>query len=250
MLGRKPCQTNASRSGSWSRVSTPSSSNRQSSTPSATSLNSAKLVPLPSYVAPRGYANPGQIFIQGRLTGVSEHGSDALAWRLLEPPADETNLGTGAECRAYEHLVRGRGPWLLHPEVEQLLRGQRQVGRVRAEEQCRVPIPGVREDQRADLRHPQRADSVGETVGGAVILAALLGELLQQLQRRARHLLTEHLRDAPGDDVVGPVEVPSAALDRHEGVLQRRGQVLGEQLQRHGVAGRDDAACRDVGGDA
>ena len=43
------------------RVSLPSSSNRQSSTRSATSEKRAKLVPAPSKVAPRGYAVPGQI---------------------------------------------------------------------------------------------------------------------------------------------------------------------------------------------
>src|SRR5690554_1406521 len=41
-------------------VSAPSLSNRQSSTRSADSLKMAKFVPLPSYVAPSGWAEPGQ----------------------------------------------------------------------------------------------------------------------------------------------------------------------------------------------
>src|SRR6185312_11503492 len=52
--GRYPCQTNPSTSCRSTRVSVPSSSNRQSSTRSATSENSPKLVPAPSYVAPSG----------------------------------------------------------------------------------------------------------------------------------------------------------------------------------------------------
>src|SRR3954464_1128341 len=45
------------------RCSLPCSSKRQSSTFSATSLNMAKLVPVPSYVAPGGYAVPGQTWV-------------------------------------------------------------------------------------------------------------------------------------------------------------------------------------------
>ena len=48
------CQTSASRSVIGTRVSLPSASNRHSSTDSAISENSAKLVPAPSYVAPSG----------------------------------------------------------------------------------------------------------------------------------------------------------------------------------------------------
>src|SRR3954467_12710029 len=61
MPGMNACQTNPSTSGSVSRVSAPSASKRHSSTSSASSLNTAKLVPNPSKVAPRGYALPGQI---------------------------------------------------------------------------------------------------------------------------------------------------------------------------------------------
>src|SRR3954452_3291810 len=61
MPGMNACQTNPSTSGSVSRVSTSSASNRHSSTFSAASLNTAKLVPKPSKVAPSGYALPGQI---------------------------------------------------------------------------------------------------------------------------------------------------------------------------------------------
>src|SRR5688500_10208250 len=43
--------------------STPSSSNRQRSTPVATSEKREKFVPVPSYVAPRGKGCPGQILI-------------------------------------------------------------------------------------------------------------------------------------------------------------------------------------------
>src|SRR6476659_9805067 len=57
------CQTWASRSRIGTRVSLPSSSNRQSSTPSATSENRVKFVPAPSYVAPRGYGPPGHASI-------------------------------------------------------------------------------------------------------------------------------------------------------------------------------------------
>ena len=46
--GKKPCHTKLPTSGSLIRVSVPSSSNRHSSTHSATSLNTAKLVPQPS----------------------------------------------------------------------------------------------------------------------------------------------------------------------------------------------------------
>src|SRR4051812_32695734 len=45
------------------RSSFPSSSKRQSSIFSATSLKIAKLVPVPSYVAPRGWALPGHTWV-------------------------------------------------------------------------------------------------------------------------------------------------------------------------------------------
>ena len=54
MRGRYACHTSASFSGTGMRVSVLSSSNRQSSTLSAISENSAKLVPAPSYDAPSG----------------------------------------------------------------------------------------------------------------------------------------------------------------------------------------------------
>src|SRR3954454_11873329 len=107
MLGRYPCQTKASRSGSRTRFSLPASSKRHSSTRSATSLNSAKLVPLPSYVAPSGYGAPGHIFIAGRLARVAEERSDPLARGLLHPAADETDGCAGAERGAREQLVQG-----------------------------------------------------------------------------------------------------------------------------------------------
>src|SRR5215213_10079035 len=59
MPGMKQCQTNPSTSGSVNLVSLSSASNRHSSTFSAASLNTAKLVPNPSNVAPNGYALPG-----------------------------------------------------------------------------------------------------------------------------------------------------------------------------------------------
>src|SRR3954454_1973725 len=76
MPGMNACQTNPSTSGSVSRVSTPSASNRHSSTFSAASLNTAKLVPKPSKVAPSGYALPGQISGEadcGVAAWVNEH---------------------------------------------------------------------------------------------------------------------------------------------------------------------------------
>src|SRR3954453_4774256 len=117
MLGRYPCQTKASRSGSRTRFSLPASSKRHSSTRSATSLNRAKLVPLPSYVAPSGYGAPGQIFIAGRLARVAQEPSDALARGLLHPAADETNRRTGAERRPGKELVDRSALGRLNAEV-------------------------------------------------------------------------------------------------------------------------------------
>src|SRR5580704_12270732 len=64
MAGRYPCQTKPSTSVSSTRDSDPASSNRHSSTRSATSENRAKFVPHPSHVAPSGYAAPGQVCIR------------------------------------------------------------------------------------------------------------------------------------------------------------------------------------------
>ena len=58
--GKKPCQTNPSTSGMSMRSSRPSSPKRHSSTRSATSENTEKLVPTPSQVPPSGYGSPGQ----------------------------------------------------------------------------------------------------------------------------------------------------------------------------------------------
>src|SRR5262245_61599570 len=55
------CQHSAVASGISTRVSTPASSNRHSSTRSADSEKIEKLVPTPSNVAPSGYGWPGQI---------------------------------------------------------------------------------------------------------------------------------------------------------------------------------------------
>src|SRR6185503_19958552 len=73
------------------RDSPPSSSNRHSSTRSAASLNRAKFVPLPSNVAPSGYADPGQ----QSITHTSS--SDRWGWRNAAPtPAAAATYVTGA----------------------------------------------------------------------------------------------------------------------------------------------------------
>src|SRR6185312_11177386 len=72
MAGTKPCQTKLSTSGSVIRLSVPAASNKHNSTRSATSLNNAKLVPAPSYVAPSGYALPGHTSVAGVGAGMAE----------------------------------------------------------------------------------------------------------------------------------------------------------------------------------
>src|ERR1700736_3519848 len=59
IAGRYACQTKPSTSSRGMRSSVPASSIRHSSTCSATSENTEKLVPAPSYVAPSGYDVPG-----------------------------------------------------------------------------------------------------------------------------------------------------------------------------------------------
>src|SRR4029450_1110242 len=61
MPGRYPCQQNAVCSGKRIRLSWPASSNRHRSTASATSENTAKFVPCPCHVAPRGNGSPGRM---------------------------------------------------------------------------------------------------------------------------------------------------------------------------------------------
>src|SRR3954447_10116088 len=117
MRGRYPCHTSASRSGRSTRVSLPSSSKRQSSTRSATSLNSAKLVPPPSYVAPRGYGDPGQTFTCPTLARVAQDGADALARGLLDTARHEPHRRTRAERRPHEDLLERGLPGLLHSEI-------------------------------------------------------------------------------------------------------------------------------------
>src|SRR5437588_8567256 len=63
MCGTYACQEKASTSSRAILSSTPFWSKRQSSIFSATSLNSAKFVPAPSYVAPSGKARPGHTSI-------------------------------------------------------------------------------------------------------------------------------------------------------------------------------------------
>src|SRR3989475_10103444 len=87
MCGTYACHEKASTSSSGNLCSAPCSSTRHSSPFSATSLNSAKFVPLPSNVAPSGYARPGQI--SGRLSangGFSFHDRDARGRQAQRPP--------------------------------------------------------------------------------------------------------------------------------------------------------------------
>src|SRR6478735_9565610 len=65
--GRYACRTKASVSRSSTAVSEPSSCSRHNSIRSAASEKTAKLVPAPSYVAPSGYACPGQTCIDRTL---------------------------------------------------------------------------------------------------------------------------------------------------------------------------------------
>src|SRR3954452_1503548 len=146
MLGRYPCQTKASRSGSRTRFSLPASSKRHSSTRSATSLNRAKLVPPPSYVAPSGYGAPGQIFIAGRLARVAQQRSDALARGLLHPAADEPDGCARAERRTSEELVDRPALGRLHAEITQRLLGEGQMRRVRPEPRGLLTVSCVGED--------------------------------------------------------------------------------------------------------
>src|SRR3954468_21689498 len=136
------------------------------------------------------------------LDGVPEEGADALARRLLDSTGDEPNLRPGAQRRADEHLVGTSGPGLLDTEVEELLSGQREMGGVGPEEQLAVGGARVGEDQRLDLPHSQRRDRGGEAVGGLVVLAALLGELLEQLEGVGGEGVTEDAQDLLGDDAL------------------------------------------------
>src|SRR2546430_482828 len=86
MCGTYACHEKASTSSSGNLCSAPCSSKRHSSTFSATSLNSAKFVPLPSNVAPSGYARPGQI--SGRFSAnreLSFHDRDARGRQVHRP---------------------------------------------------------------------------------------------------------------------------------------------------------------------
>src|SRR5229473_5420202 len=70
MPGAYPCQVKPVTSGSSTRVSFPASSNRHSSTFSASSEKREKLVPAPSNVAPSGYLRPGWSFIHYRVWSI------------------------------------------------------------------------------------------------------------------------------------------------------------------------------------
>src|ERR1700738_4022703 len=65
IAGRYACQTKPSTSSRWMRSSVPDVSIRHSSTRSATSENTEKLVPAPSYVAPSGYGVAGPTLSRG-----------------------------------------------------------------------------------------------------------------------------------------------------------------------------------------
>ncbi len=92
------------------RVSLRSSSNRHSSTRSATSLKTAKLVPTPSNVAPKGYAAPGQTSIDdpsrsSRAPDTSNPTTPPSAHRRVDPrtvvPAGcATGCADGARVRS------------------------------------------------------------------------------------------------------------------------------------------------------
>src|SRR5229473_835507 len=90
--GAYPCQVKPVTSGRSTRVSLPASSNRQSSTRSASSEKREKLVPAPSNVAPSGYLRPGWSFIQ-RGYGRRSRGAtcsrprDPAPARLLAAPS-------------------------------------------------------------------------------------------------------------------------------------------------------------------
>src|SRR3954466_5672220 len=73
MPGTYSCRTKASLSRSSTAVSEPSSCSRHSSTRSAASVKTAKLVPAPSYVAPSGYASPGQTCMVTTLSAGPRH---------------------------------------------------------------------------------------------------------------------------------------------------------------------------------
>src|SRR3954447_19621641 len=136
------------------------------------------------------------------LDGVPEEGADALARCLLDSTGDESNLRPCAQRRADEHLVGTSGPGLLDTEVEELLSGQREMGGLGPEEQLAVSVACVGEDECADLPHPQRRDRGREALGGLVVLAALLGELLEQLDGVGGEGVTEDAQDLLGDDTL------------------------------------------------
>src|SRR5919204_2166596 len=62
----------------WDSVASSGPSKRQSSTPSACSLNSEKLTPSPSHVAPCGYGEPGQTRRSGGMPLPPHHADAAL----------------------------------------------------------------------------------------------------------------------------------------------------------------------------
>src|SRR5205085_11754378 len=66
----------------------PTSSNRHSWTPSATSENSVKFVPMPSYQAPSGYGSPGQTsrFMIGNCPACRELSRSARESHLRDGP--------------------------------------------------------------------------------------------------------------------------------------------------------------------
>src|SRR3954466_15558367 len=100
MPGTYACRTNASLSRSSTAVSEPSSCSRHSSTRSAASVKTAKLVPAPSYVAPRGYASPGQTCMD-RLFQMERAAGGAFASSV--PESDGTTYDLRPSYRSTRH---------------------------------------------------------------------------------------------------------------------------------------------------
>src|SRR5215217_4485817 len=100
MPGMKQCQTNPSTSGSVNLASLSSASNRHSSTFSAASLNTAKLVPNPSNVAPNGYALPGHTS--------SELACVVAAWVKTHTPGIDGTNETIRGCPVRQHHNQSR----------------------------------------------------------------------------------------------------------------------------------------------
>src|SRR6266851_1952088 len=103
--GAYPCQVNPVTSGRSTRVSFPASSNRHSSTRSASSEKREKLVPTPSNVAPSGYLRPGWSFIHYRVWSVRSRRDPgfAIAPSSFRRPA---NRARGPHARAGRPLAR------------------------------------------------------------------------------------------------------------------------------------------------